>query len=403
MKVGVFGNFFPLSFRAGSATTGMVTLLARTPRISQITVFAPGGSTLPPSLSPAMVRVLNAWSPDRPFSLALCLLTMLRARRDLDLFLFSIYPTAFGRSPGANAAGLFLPSFLAKVSRVPVVVFMHNFLETQEVGKLGYRPGVFSRWVVRTLERWIVGSTTTIVPLRSMKETVEREVGSGVVVLPIPYVESIYSATISPPSNDVPGGPTGDAIQVLLFGTWGPQKNLKGAVETLISLISDGLPLQITIAGEVNPNFPAYQLWYNELLASLPPDRFRLLHQIPEGAVYPLVASADALLLPYRTTGGYSGVMNCAGLAGTPVIAYELPQLREFAEVLGLSAQFVTPGDASGVERSLKWAFSRSRARVSGERVPLADKLKGASDAIDRLLDLAGGPARKPKLPKNSC
>ena len=197
MRVGVFCSFYPFSSRAGSASTGMVTLLAQSPRVSRVIVFAPRGSVLPPGLPADRVGVRNAWAPDRPFSLARCLFTMLREQRDLELVVFSMYPTSFGRMAISNAAGMLLPSLLAKLSSIPIVVYMHNFLETQQVDKLGYRPGAVTRRVVRTLERWIIDSTITVVPLPSMKTIVEREVGGKLTVIPLPYVESVYSADLA--------------------------------------------------------------------------------------------------------------------------------------------------------------------------------------------------------------
>src|SRR5271170_203203 len=131
MKVALFGYFFPRSFRAGSATTGIAILLARGQEVSIVTVFAPRGSSLPPGIDPTKIRIVEAWTPDRPLTLLGCLVRMLRTRDKIDRFVFSIYPTAFGRGRAANAVGLLVPSVLARLSSKPVVVFMHSFLETQ--------------------------------------------------------------------------------------------------------------------------------------------------------------------------------------------------------------------------------------------------------------------------------
>src|SRR5690348_9249284 len=132
LRIGFFGVFHPRSERAGSFSTSLVYGLAQSRRVAGIEVFAPRPAALPPGWEPARVRVRPEWAFDDPVSLLRTFGRMWSTRHRTDVFVFSIYVTAFGRGALANAVGLVLPGLLRRCSGVPVVVYMHNFLETQD-------------------------------------------------------------------------------------------------------------------------------------------------------------------------------------------------------------------------------------------------------------------------------
>lgn len=393
MRVGIFGNFYPVSARAGSATTGIAFLLSQSRHVRSIIVYGSLEATVPPGFPPNRIQVARSWKVGSATRLGISLLTLLRSARNLDLVLFSIYPTAFGRNPVANGAGLLIPSLLARLSGRRVVVYMHNFLETQDVTALGYRPGWFTRRAVRTLERWLLSTTEVIVSLPSMEDAVHRRLGLTAQVRALPYVEAVYSATISPGGGVAARtSPDDAAAHVLLFGSWGPQKDLERALSQLTGLIRDGANLRVTIAGGVNPNFPEYRAQFEAAVTGLDKNQFSVVGYVPELEVFPLVRSADVVFLPYRAGGGYSGVMNCAGLAETPIVAYDVPQLREFAAVVGIPVEFVDPTDQTQLERALDRARSQSRKRSPKTSGVADEQLARARSAVEALLEMPPSP-----------
>src|SRR5579871_1089966 len=153
LRLGFFGAFHPMTDRAGAASTGMVLLMARSPQVRRLVVFGPDNAAPPGSPELPATEVVPVWSPDSPRSLLRALRAMTARAPELDGYLFSIYPTFFGRTPAANGLGMLLPVLVRRLTGRPVVVFMHNFVESQDIRTLGYDVSPASLRAARWLER----------------------------------------------------------------------------------------------------------------------------------------------------------------------------------------------------------------------------------------------------------
>ncbi|MCI4330740.1 MAG: glycosyltransferase [Thermoplasmata archaeon] len=386
LRIGFFGVFYPHSERAGSFSTSLVWELARSPRVALVRVFGPSDAVMPPGGDPARLKVEGTWEADRPSSLLRSLGRMWSARAGVDVFVFSIYVSAFGRRAIANAIGMLVPTVLRVTARKPVLVYMHNFFETQDTATLGFQVGGVARLGVRTLERIMTASTRVVVPLESMRVVVAREIGGACEVLVLPYLEAIFAAT-RPDAASAPRPAPPPPVRILLFGYWGPQKDLTGSLRVLEELVNDGAPIDVTIAGEANPGFPEFGAQLEQAKSSLPKAQFHFLGRVDEEEVFPLARRHHILLLPYRATGGISGVMNVGALADLDLVAYDVPQLREFARDLGEKVTFVPAEDAPALRAAL-------RERVEFLRRPGAmpdrvlDKVAAAREGVDRFIAL---------------
>ncbi|MCI4351258.1 MAG: hypothetical protein L3K15_07080 [Thermoplasmata archaeon] len=388
-RVVFFGTFYPTPHRAGNSSTGIVTVLSRSSKIGSVTVFAPRGSRLPPAANAARVDLRATWAHDDLGSLVTTLVRMLRRRDDCDLYLFNIYVTSFGRRPLANAFGLMMPVVLARVTRRPVRVYMHNFLETQDVEQLGYTPGRLVRRLVRALESRLVRAASVVVPLASQRAIVEKEVGGRLESFLLPYIEAVPSvyaridsgAPVAPPEQ-----PSTAPVRVLLFGVWGPQKDLAGAVRLLEAVAGAGLSIKVTVAGGANPSFPEYAHELERLEKALPPERFRFVDWVPEDDVLQLTLEHDLLFLPYRATGGYSGAMSCGALTDLPVASYDLPQIREFAEEIGVRPALIDPKRADQLAAAVQEAGRVRADRRRLDRATVESRLAVTGERVDRLV-----------------
>ena len=201
----------------------------------------------------------------------------------VDGYLFNIYVTAFGRTRLANALGLMLPSIIRVITGRPAVVYMHNFLETQDVRSLGYRPTRMERLGVRLLEKLLTRTTTVLVPLPSQQRILLDVLGARTSVAPIPFVEvapwlegNERSGRNGPPDPDRAG------LRVLLIGSWGPQKDLEGILGLLRGEVERGRRISAVIAGEPNIHFPEYGRRMADLLRSTVPQTFRILGRVSD-------------------------------------------------------------------------------------------------------------------------
>jgi glycosyltransferase involved in cell wall biosynthesis len=342
VRLGIFGTFHPEYNYTGNVTTALAIGLSRIETVDRVVVFCQYGATLPEESSRDPIELVSCWVHNSALSLMAAGRQIIRSSRDLDAMLFNTYVTAYGRSKSANAVGLSLPTTIARLSRIPTFVYMHNFVETQDVVKLGYSPSRPVRWLVHELERSLLRTTNVIVPLRSQAERVSQSLGSKPQVWLFPFLESYLVAASSAQRQIAAPTPGPLRAKVLLMGSWGPQKELMGGLQALEAVLLSGQDLEITVAGGANVNFPGY---LSSLISGLNPllrSRTNFAGALPDVELFQLVLSHDLLVLPYRTTGGYSGVMNFASLAGIPIVAYDNIQLREQASVIAADVTFTS-------------------------------------------------------------
>ena len=394
LRVVAFSSFYPHSARLGSHSTSLAWLLLQSPRVASITFFGNAGSSLPPGFDPARLEVVEAWTPDRPISLVRCALRMARRARETDVFLFNIYVTSFGRSPATNAIGLLLPIAVRRLTRRPTVAYVHNLVETQDIDRLGYSDRSFAVRVARTLERLLARNVRLVVPLESQAETARRSLGAPVECVVIPFAEGAFAASSAlATSSGSPSGASPDGkLRVLLFGFWGPQKDLAGTLRTLAERIDRRHDVSVTVAGGVNPSFPDYAEEFRALRARYDSADIRFVGPVEELATFDLFRSHDVLLLAYRASGGTSGVMNLGALAGLRIVASGLPQLEELARELELPLTVYDARDPLGLEQALDRAVADGRTGSRSTPAEIRGRLERARDRAFELLTPPGRP-----------
>lgn len=389
LRVGFFGTFYPDSRRVGGFSTGVVAALLSSEVLSSITIFAQDSAFLPGKIDWSKATMENCWRHDDPRSLLKALLLMLRKSSNLDAFLFNTYVTAFGKRALANVAGLLMPPIVTFVTRKPVVVYFHNFLETQEVSQLGYHPSNVQRWGVRLLERLLLATTRVVVPLESQRLLVSEEFGVVPSKVFVPFAEPFGLSVASQDGPKNTATPPDDPTKILLLGVWGPQKDLDGAIEAIRSARARGSHISLSMSGAINPNFPEYKDIVSRVVNGMDPSWFTYLGDVDEAEVLRIVRSHDLLILPYRTSGGYSGAMSVGAYCGIGIIAYNLDQLRETARELGVHPTFVRKGDVNCLaDNIVRFCSEIRRFRDSRSLDPRESFDPRVRDGAERLLDL---------------
>jgi glycosyltransferase involved in cell wall biosynthesis len=388
LRICAFGSFHPSVGRSATFLTGLAYCLAKLDRVDRVQIVCPAGSALPRTIDPARVILDPRWNYDDPLSIGSSMLPSWRSAAATDVFLFNIYPTAFGARSISNGIGMLLPSATALLTGRPVFTYMHNFLETQDVELLGYKPRGIDRLLARFLEMLLLRLTSVLVPLNTQRLKISSELGVEPGRLFLPFLDAMAEeASPDAPiiSSETDGSP---AVNLLLFGAFGPQKDLALVVKALRELLAEGSQLTLTVAGSVNPNFPSYRDTLTSVLATLPRELVHLRLEVPDEAVRGLFDSADALLLPYHQAGGYSGAMNLGAFYGVPMIASELPELRECAEETGANCVFYRCADTEALKSRIRAVLPRRATRIPSK---LADEQRArnrasALDAVQRLV-----------------
>ncbi len=389
--VGLFGTFFPEYNFAGNSSTGIALGLADLPGIDRVEVFCPTGSKLPPGSDPRRIRLHKCWALNDPGSLLVALRRLARDSTSLDALLFNMYVTSFGRNRWGNALGLLLPSLAARLTGLRVTAYMHNFVETQRIEDLGYEVSPIVRDGVSRLERRLVRSVQVVVPLPSQRRVVEGAFGRPVRQCFLPYVDGL-AALRSVTGRALPEPPErGSGARVLLFGTWGPQKDLEGIARSLRSIAATGVVRSVTVAGGINLHHPSSGDAVEGALRQMAGLPVRRADRIGEEEMVPLFLEHDVLILPYRTTGGYSGTLNAAAYTGIPVISYDLPQIREQAQLLDYPVRFVPEDSMTDLQAAILECASHEWHRPSLEGMQA--RVEGSRPAMLALAEIVLGRA----------
>lgn len=322
-------------------------------RIEHITVFSPVGSKIPDNYV-SKVEISPSWEYDDISSLIRTLKMILEMSPQFDLIFFNLILTSFGKKSTSNAIGLLLPVAVRLLSGKKVVVYMHNLIETQDLEKLGYGQKRVSKHIASFIEALLLKTVDVIVPLSSQKAKVKESFGIDVSNTVFPGLEGIWALQNSRIiRNNSPLWKL-SGTRVLLFGSWGPQKDIIRILKILDELNGRYLHFNVTVAGSINGNFPEYEEIMMRRFGELNQDRFRYIKNPPEADIPALFIDSDILILPYKAAGGYSAVMNVAKLYCLKIVSYDVEDLKLFSREINLDVEFIVEGDKAALARSIE-------------------------------------------------
>lgn len=133
----------------------------------------------------------------------------------------------------------------------------------------------------------------------------------------------------------------------LAFGYWGTYKRLQLLLDSWADINRELPNAKLLIAGIDHPSTPGY-------LESLKPNygangNIKFLGYVPESDLPKLFCAASLLVLPYSSAAGTSGVVHQACEYGLPMVAADIPEIREMAREYGVAAEFYSSEDGSAL------------------------------------------------------
>ncbi len=149
----------------------------------------------------------------------------------------------------------------------------------------------------------------------------------------------------------VDGSSNGSPFRILFFGLIRPYKGAEDLVKAFSGLGETEVEgLELIVAGET---WEGWTLPGHLIEESPHRDRIRFINRyLSDAEVGALFAASDVLVLPYRRATS-SGPLSIAMTYGIPVIAYDIPELREVAASYS-GARFVASNDVQALREAIR-------------------------------------------------
>jgi glycosyltransferase involved in cell wall biosynthesis len=230
------------------------------------------------------------------------------------------------------------------------VVLLHNIMETVNLKEAGFARNALAEQMIRffgtQVTRMLLRADMLALTVPKYVDILEQKYGARNVWL-APH--GSFEDTPAPVSHCTECPP-----QIMTFGKFGTYKKVEPLLEAHALLRGNGHPdLELVIAGSDSPNTPGYLERVREQYRALAGVRFT--GYVAEEDVSNIFGAATAVVFPYTSTTGSSGVLHQAGSYGKAVV---LPNLGDLAELIteeGYAGAFFEPDDP----RTLAEAISR--------------------------------------------
>lgn len=350
MKIAYVGDFINHGKSLQTFGTSIVILLSLLENVDSIDVFCPNVNQDTEEFDlPPKVKIRELYRYDDTTSI----LRLLKIPwKNYSIVVFDMLPTGFGNGTIANASALLVPILLVKFLRQKnIKMIYHNSVLTNDIKTLGYNSSLdgIRSFFLGIVEKSLFKNLDTFVLLDLYKKRIDEYLGKNRVrVLKSRYLEAITSLYINKVMNseylqiDKAGIPT-----ILMHGAWGPQKNIEVGLSELKKLKEEGTEFKLVISGGFNQHFPEYKKKFNELLLSYSDIISEYIGIIDERMIMKLFLESDLVILPYKTPGGHSGVLEQAIFFEVPTIAMDFPEYREqakgFPNVRLVSPELIKP------------------------------------------------------------
>jgi glycosyltransferase involved in cell wall biosynthesis len=374
MKVCLVSSFPPSRGDLNEYGYHLARALRDDPRV-ELTILA--DETAPGEEETAGFHVERCWRFNSPLNPVRLLRAIRRIRP--DVVWFNLGFATLGRTPVGAFMGIAVPA-LVRCFGYYTHITLHTVIEFVNLKDAGLRFPPLYRVGGRIATHILLLANDVTVLLPSFRSALLKDYGAD--------PERIHfrpHGTFNPPQ------PNDDASQkhqehlVLAFGYWGTYKRLELLLAAMDE-VAEILPSTVLIvAGGNHPATPGY-------LESVQLQRrggckVCFTGYVPEPDLAELFENAGVMVLPYSSAAGASGVLHQACEYALPIVASDLPEIRELASEEGIAIQFYAPGDKHGLASILLRVLQDGelRRRASTQNFRAAQSLSMAKVVSDYL------------------
>jgi glycosyltransferase involved in cell wall biosynthesis len=280
------------------------------------------------------VKVLRVWKADNFLSVLSVMWYILKLRPDVVHFNVSFQ--SFGKNKLTNITGLSL-ILLCRLLGFRVIAGVHTLGEKADLEKFHIKPSLLNRVGILVATKIILSAQSVVVLVRLYGDFLKKRYGHK----GVQYIPHGASVDIHPKVN------TAEKV-ILIFGHMGPHKGLPLMLKAFEKLKKEKSNIKLVVAGSNHPNFPNYLEEF--VKARIPNVEFS--GYVPQEKLASVFRMAKVVVLPYNAMPGTSGVFHLACGYGRPIVASDLPEIRELVNDGG-SAILVPPGDVDALKDAI--------------------------------------------------
>ncbi|MCL4480634.1 MAG: hypothetical protein M1113_04010 [Candidatus Thermoplasmatota archaeon] len=333
LKLCVVSNLLNHGHTYDEWSTSFVIALSKINEVESITVYCPPSNGEKEINLPKKCHMVAIMDYSRPFSILS--LSKRIERENFDEVIVISGPTAFGNGILSNLFGAFLPLKIMRRGVKKVKIINQGSTLTNDVRSLGYNGIINSMklYAVKALEKHIYKRVKTYFQLRYYCEKVEKNFGKKYVggLLPSDFIDALATLYLNGMDKEERMIRKREQNQtgVLLHGFWGPQKDPEIALEALKKLKIKYPEIRLTVSGGINNHFPVYVKYFQGLLKNYKNVIDSYLGYVEEKDLMHLFLENEIVLMPYRASGGQSGVLEMASFFENIVVCSDFPEFRE--------------------------------------------------------------------------
>lgn len=384
MKIAVISPYPPSQGTLNEYAYHFVRALRQKPEVDDVVVLSdelPGNERYAArqarTRGQAGLEIIPCWRFNARRNIARIIHAIQRVKP--DVVLFNIQFASFGGRKRAATMGLMAP-LAVKALGIPVVVLLHNIMETVDLKNAGYADSVLMERMIR-----LFGNLTTRMVLAA--DRVALTIPKYVEILHEKYqVDNViltphgsFEETKTAPSFTLPEG----TKQIMAFGKFGTYKRVETLVDAFQQLQAAGRDnIELVIAGSDSPNAQGYLATMATHYADNPAIRFT--GYVPEEEVARIFTEAAVVVFPYTSTTGSSGVLHQAGSYGKPAVLPNIGDLAEIIEEEGYAGEFFNPQDSQSLAAAItKVLDNPTHASLLGEQNYLASQGLPIHEVVD--------------------
>ena len=289
------------------------------------------------------VKIFRVWKADNLLSVMSIMVYILKLRP--DIVHFNVGFQSFGKNKLTNVAGLSL-ILLCRLLGFRVIAGVHTLGEKADLEKFHVKDSLLNRVGILMATRIILSAQTVVVLVRSYGDFLKKRYGhKGILYIP-------HGASV-----DTNLKVNYDEKIILIFGHMGPHKGLPLMLEAFKKIVKEKNNIKLVVAGTNHPNYPNYLDTF--VKAHIPNVEF--LGYVPQEKLGSVFRRAEVVVLPYNAAPGTSGVFHLACGYGRPIVASDLPEIREMVND-GASAILVPPDDVDALKDAILTVLFNKRA-----------------------------------------